>query len=117
MEDAKRARILRIYEGKTCVTPSAAGFAGACFSMTPGTLFLGAGVILILGSSIGAKVFTCYSHPLSCLSASGLRLETGERSDKEISEVYFAARPKKILTLCLNRQVTGTSKESASARG
>ena len=32
------------------------------------------------------------------LSASGLRLETGETPDKEISEVYFTMRAKKILT-------------------
>ena len=85
--------------------------------MTPGTLFLGAGVILILGSSIAAKVFTSYSHPLSCLSASGLRLETAERSDKEISEVYLRSCAKKILTQNLNRQVLETSNESASERG
>jgi len=85
--------------------------------MTPRTRFLGAGVILILGSSIAAKVFTCYSHPLISLSASGLRVEMMRRTDKEISEVYFAALPKKILTLKLNRQVTITSKESAFAGG
>ena len=85
--------------------------------MDPGTLFLGAGVILILGSSIAAKVFTSYSHPLFSLSASGLRLETVSWSDKEISEVYFGARAKKILTQNLNRQVLKTSNDSASERG
>lgn len=81
------------------------------------TLFLRAGVILILGSSIAAKLFTDYSHPLFSLSASGLRLETAERSDKEISEVYFARASKKFLTQSLNRQVGGTSKQSAFLAG
>ena len=116
-EDARTRAICEKYEGKTCVRASAAGIAGAFLMMTPGTLFLGAGVILILGSSITAKVFTCYSHPLSSLSASGLRLETAEQSDKEISEVYFAACAKKFLTQNLNRRVPKTSNDSASERG
>ncbi len=58
--------------------------------------------MVILDSSIAAKLFTLYSHPLCSLPASGLRLETGETTDKEISEVYFAITPKKILTKILN---------------
>ena len=81
------------------------------------TLLVAAGVILILDSSIAAKLFTDYSHPLFSLSASGLRLETAESTDKEISEVYFARVSKKILTQSLNRQVSRTSKLGAFLTG
>jgi hypothetical protein len=89
--------------------------SGAVAASGSAALFLGAGVMIILGSSIAAKVFTCYSHPLSSLPASGLRLETVIGTDKKISEVYFASSSKKILTRKLNRQFTGTSNESACA--
>ena len=58
--------------------------------------------MVILDSSVAAKLFTLYSHPFRPLAASGLRLETGETTDKEISEVYFVIAPKKILTKILN---------------
>jgi hypothetical protein len=105
------------YEGKTCVNASAAAADERLRSRVSETLLVAAGVILILDSSIAAKLFTVYSHPLFPLSASGLRLETGERSDKEISEVYFARASKKILTQSLNRQVSRTSKLSAFLAG
>ena len=63
------------------------------------------------------SLFTCCSHPLVSLPASGLRLETLQRCDKEISEVYFAHTSKKILTQNLNRQVPRASKLTAYRRG
>ena len=83
----------------------------------PAGLFSRESVILILGSSIAGKLFTCYSHTHFPLSASGLRLEISRTTDKEISEVYFAGRAKKILTQKLNRQVSRTSNLSARGRG
>ena len=85
------------------------------FTWAAVTLFLRAETMIILGSSIAAKLFTCYSHTHFTLSASGLRLEISWTTDKEISEVYFVGRAKKILTVILNRQVPGTSNQTAYA--
>ena len=65
-----------------------------------------AGVMIILDSSIAAKLFTGYPHPLFPLAASGLRVETAQMSDKQKSEVYFPKPPKKFLTVSLNQKVT-----------
>ncbi len=101
------------YEGRTCFRSLLElSFVSERILAARATLHW-AGVILILGSSIAAKLFTCYSHAHFSLSASGLRLETGPRTDKEISEVYFAARPKKILTQNLNRQVSNPSNKTS----
>lgn len=101
----RESRFLPKYEGKTPHRVFAIEFVPLDDSLRPGSLPLGAGVVILVGLSIACKVFTSYSHPRGLLSASGLRLETRLRSDKKISELYFAAIFKKILTLNLNRQV------------
>ena len=113
-----RGEISRNTREKRSVRASATELARAIASDgSRRVLFAWAGVIIILGSSIAAKLFTSYSHPLSSLSASGLRLEMAKTTDKKISEVYFCARSKKFLTQNLNRQVGRTSNVSARARG
>jgi hypothetical protein len=86
-------------------------------SLGSGTFFSSAGILIVLGSQVAAKLFTCYSHPLSSLAASGLRLETWRTCDKRISEVYFPFPSKKFLTENLNRQVNQTSKSHRAERG
>jgi len=53
-------------------------------------------LFILLG--ISSKLFTSYSHPLSFLPASGLRLEIAFHSDKKKPELYFSSVLKKLLT-------------------
>jgi hypothetical protein len=94
------------YEGKTERARFAAAQCAVTATRSDAIVFPWAGVLVILGSSIAAKLSTSYSHPLFSLPASGLRLEMARSSDKLISEVYFLSTPKKFLTLKLNRQVS-----------
>ncbi|MGZ4984565.1 MAG: hypothetical protein ACXV8A_00605 [Chthoniobacterales bacterium] len=86
------------YEGKTRFDAVTTATRESQFFVLPAKACEAAGVIIILGFSIAGNLFTCCSHPLGFLAASGLRLETGESTNKKISEVYFSSRLKKILT-------------------
>ena len=72
------------YEGKT-VKRSERDGVNRLRALPSSRNFSGwAGAFVILVSPIAAKLFTSCSHPLCSLPASGLRLETGETSDKKI---------------------------------
>ena len=108
---------MTVHEGKRANAACVDELDSTRFTWAAVTRFLRAETMIILGSSIAAKLFTCYSHPLQSLPASGLRLEMVQISDKKKREVYFASPAKKILTLKLNRAFSVASNSTSCAEG
>ncbi len=104
-----------LHEGKTRKQAFACGRAPPEDALRRLGLVFDRGIVIFVVLSSARQLFTSYSHLPSSLPASGLRLEMGQRTDKNISEVYFAACFKIILTQNVIRQVVRIS-QSHSAR-